>query len=245
MKRLFDNVNEETYNSCFLACVIVCFLFSCTILGATYISNRQAAKDRDTMLNMIIAYIATATDDEYDQIAEEIRHDFIFRKWDERTRQFVQYIPNRAARCCACQRSHQPQMYLLAVNTGNLYAIAPETPQPSGTIRFASGYDEISQTSLNIVRDSYLDYDMLSLRQGNDVVSIHRMKNIFCDDCIDKILSTINGQTITSFVFFSAGDNLFYPVSDGQEMQGDDYTISTSYDIENREMRIKYYKDTY
>ena len=136
-------------------------------------------------------------------------------------------------------------MYLLAVNAGNLYSLAPETPQPSGTIRFASGYDEISQTRLNIVRDSYLDYDMLSLRQGNDVVSIHRMKNIFCDDCIDKILSTINGQTITSFVFFSAGDNLFYPVSDEQEMQGDDYTISTSYDIENREMRIKYYKDTY
>ena len=245
MKRLFDNVNEETYNSCFLACVIVCFLFSCTILGATYISNRQAAKDRDTMLNMIIAYIATATDDEYDQIAEEIRHDFIFRKWDERTRQFVQYIPNRAARCCACQKERQPQMYLLAVNTGNLYSLAPETPQPSGTIRFAYGYDEISETSLNIVRDSYLDYDTLSLRQGNDVVSIHRMKNIFCDDCIDKILSTINGQTITSFVFFSAGDNLFYPVRDEQEMQGDDYTISTSYDIENREMRIKYYKDTY
>ncbi len=75
MKRLFDNVNEETYNSCFLACVIVCFLFSCTILGATYISNRQAAKDMNEMSNMIIAYIATATDDEYDQIAEEIRHD--------------------------------------------------------------------------------------------------------------------------------------------------------------------------
>ena len=97
MKRLFDNVNEETYNSCFLACVIVCFLFSCIILGATYISNRQAAKDMNEMSNMIIAYIATATDDEYDQIAEEIRHDFVFRKWDERTRQFVQYIPNRAA----------------------------------------------------------------------------------------------------------------------------------------------------
>ena len=103
MKRLFDNVNEETYNSCFLACVIVCFLFSCIILGATYISNRQAAKDMNEMSNMIIAYIATATDDEYDQIAEEIRHDFIFRKWDERTRLFVQYIPNRAARCCACE----------------------------------------------------------------------------------------------------------------------------------------------
>lgn len=90
-----------------------------------------------------------------------------------------------------------------------------------------------------------MDYDTLSLRQERNVVSIHRMKNIFCDDCIDKILSTIDGQTITSFVFFSAGDNAFYPVSDGQEMQGDDYTISTSYDIENREMKIKYYKEVY
>ena len=188
MKRLFDNVNEETYNSCFLACVIVCFLFSCIILGATYISNRQAAKDMNEMSNMIIAYIATATDDEYDQIAEEIRHDFIFRKWDERTRQFVQ----------------------------------------------------ISQTRLHIVRDSYLDYDTLSLRQERNVVSIHRMKNIFCDDCIDKILSTIDGQTITSFVFFSAGDNVFYPVSDGQEIQGDDYSISVYYDRQDDEMQIQY-----
>ncbi len=245
MKRLFDNVNEETYNSCFLACVIVCFLFSCTILGATYISNRQAAKDMNEMSNMIIAYIATATDDEYDQIAEEIRHDFIFRKWDERTRQFLQYIPNKAAQCRACQFDHPPQMYLLAVNNGGLYNIASETPPPSGSISFSGGYDEISQTRLSIVRDSYLDYDMLSLRQGNDVVSVHRMKNIFCDDCIDKILSTINGQTITSFVFFSASDNAFYPISDGQEMQYDDYTISTSYDIENREMKIKYYKEAY
>ena len=99
---------------------------------------------------------------------------------------------------------------------------------------------EISQTSLNIVRDSYLDYDTLSLRQGNDVVSIHRMKNIFCDDCIDKILSTINAQTITSFVFFSASDNVFYPVSDGQEIQGDDYSISVYYDRQDDEMQIQY-----
>ena len=78
-----------------------------------------------------------------------------------------------------------------------------ETPQSSGSISFTGGYDEISQTDLDIVMDGDLNYNIASLTQERDIVSIHRMKTIFCDDCIDKILTTINNQLITSFVLSS------------------------------------------
>lgn len=142
--------------------------------------------------------------------------------------------------CRACQFDHPPQIYLLAVNTGNLYSLARDFSPSPGSLSISGAYDDLSKTSLNIVNDGKQDYIMAYLRQGRDMVSLKRMKTIYCDDCLDKILSTIDGQTITSFVLFSASDETFSPISDGLQMQGEDYALNVNYDVNNNKMQIEY-----
>lgn len=239
MKNIFNHTENKIVYSCFLACLIAItisiFCFTLIILQVNYKINKSI----EATLNMIAAYIVTTTDDEYDDIAQQIRHDLILHT---NAKQLVQYIPNTATQCLACQREHPSQVYLLAVNTGELYSMDRETPQPSGTISFSSGYDEISQTDLDIVMDGDLNYNTASLTQERDIVSIHRMKTIFCDDCLDKILAVIDGQLITSFVFFSTENNTFYPISNNQTIHSAGCNITSAYDRERKEMQIKYYK---
>jgi len=239
MKNIFNNDEENITYSCFLACLAT---FCICIIYFTLIAlqiNYKTNKSTEETLNMIAAYIITATDDEYDDITKQIRQDLILHT---NTKQFIQYIPNTANQCLTCQMEHPLQVYLLAINTGEVYSVNRETPQPSGSISFTGGYDEISKTNLDIVMDGDLNYNIASLTQEQDIVSIHRMKTIFCDDCIDKILTTINNQLITSFVFFSTENNTFYPITNNQKIQSAGCNITTSYNRESKEMQIKYYK---
>lgn len=54
------------------------------------------------ILNTIAAYIASATDDEYEKIAWNIRHDLVYSDFGKNIDNFVRYIPNTSNDCPTC-----------------------------------------------------------------------------------------------------------------------------------------------
>ena len=109
-----------------------------------------------------------------------------------------------------------PGPYLLALNTGELYPMVMDTPQPEGTLSLWGGVDELSQSTLQIISDFHLPYNTAHLRQTYTTLSLHRLKNTYCDSCIDKILAAvadIDGDNLVPFLLFTAADTAFYPIN--------------------------------
>lgn len=234
IKKIFNRIDNEITYSCFFACLIT--LVICTIFFAvlTLQLNHKINKNTDELFNTITAYITAATDDEYNAIAEQIRHDLLSHS---NTNQLIQYIPNTAEDCPTCQEVYEYQMYLLANNTGELYHIDTERRLTGEQMSLSAGYDEISQTQLSILYDHSC---IVNINQKEDIVSLHKMKTIFCDDCIDKILAAIDGQYITSFVIFMPQEQAFYPICEDTEISLENIALEVYFDKENGEMNLVY-----
>lgn len=215
-------MNRFTSKTALQCCVIACIVI--------VIINTTLLLSFNHRINFITACITTATDKEYTQIAQEIRHDLIYHS---DIKELIQYIPNTTTDCPTCKDFYPYSVYFLAINTGELYCINTVNKLTGEQFSFSSGYDEISQTKLNII---YNRTCTASINQKLDTISIHRMKTIFCDDCIDKILAVIDLQDITSFVIFIPQEQAFYPISKYTEISLENIAIEIYYDKEMREM---------
>ena len=234
MNYLWEKLNNNIFYNCLLACLTTCiimFVFFGIYLVQLHREYNEMTKE---LLNTVAGYLTNATADEYDEIAQEIRHDLIYRANEK---YLIQYIPNTATNCPTCQRDYEYQIYFLANNTGEMYHIDTYRRLTGEQISISGGYDEISQTRLNIIYDNNCT---VHINQEKDIVSIHRLKATFCDDCIEKILTAIDGQYITSFVIFIPQERAFYPISEDTELQIDNGTLSITYNKEIGEMYVEY-----
>lgn len=75
---------------------------------------------------------------------------------------------------------------------------------------------------------------------GRRIVSAHKMKSVFCDDCIREILNTIDGQLLEEVVLFDAEQKAFYPVKDEETLQIGSYGLAVSYDSGDFRIDIEY-----
>ena len=110
-----------------------------------------------------------------------------------------------------------------------------QTGEKSGGIQQTCGYDEISESSIRIIKERREAAGTAVLSRGRGVVSIHKMKGKFCDTCIQKILETVKGEA----VIYDAVDKRFYPVAEGERQIGD-YVFQTAYEQGNYEIQIEY-----
>ena len=117
--------------------------------------NRRNDAAMEELLNMVISYVESATEDEYDEIAQTIRHDLVFHKYEKDIEKYIRYIPNTSEKCRACRGIYPAQAVLVSLNTGESYSldlfeqgIEPEEYQ--GNTLLTYGYDEISQTGIHI-----------------------------------------------------------------------------------------------
>ena len=88
-----------------------------------------------------------------------------------------------------CQESYPAQAFLVCVNTGETYSLdvyhTDESPDDEyGGMRLSFGYDEISEASIHVTsypgeQDGYAE-----IFRGRRIVSAHKMKSVFCDDCM-------------------------------------------------------------
>lgn len=103
----------------FMISMMVMIAFS----AVNAINNHKATKGMEAFLNTVFTYMATATDDEYEEIAQTIRHDLIYSPYREDIENLIQYIPNTAESCCLEQKSYPTRINLVFPNTGELYGL--------------------------------------------------------------------------------------------------------------------------
>ena len=75
----------------------------------------------EEFLGTVVTYIATATDDEYEEIAQTIRHDYVCHH-GQMSKTFIRYIPNTADGCCL-ERELPERINLVFLNTGAAYGL--------------------------------------------------------------------------------------------------------------------------
>ena len=78
-----------------------------------------------------------------------------------------------------------------------------------------------------------------SIDLGRGIVSAHKMKTHFCDDCIREILTTVEDEFIDEAVIYDAEEKTFYPVTEG-DLQIGDYSFHTYYEDGGYEIKIAY-----
>lgn len=205
---------------------ILCLCIISLLLPVERIQNRR-------LVNTIAAYVASATDDEYDKISWQLRHDLVYSDFGQNKDNFVRYIPNTSGLCPTCNTNDWAQAFLVCTNTGEFYEMdvyvdgfLPDTHY--GAVHMTNGYDEISQTALSTTRIPDRKRTTIELRRKRGIVSIHKMKTLFCDDCIHNILTTTENAPIGEFVIFDSGKKKFYPIDDEIAVQIGDYNIVTT-----------------
>ena len=211
--------------------------------------NRRNDEAMEELLNMVISYVEAATEDEYDEIAQTIRHDLVFHKYEKDIEKYIRYIPNTSEKCRAFKGSYPAQAVLISLNTGESYSldlfeqgIEPEEYQ--GNTLLTYGYDEISKTSIHISKSPGENSGLAEIERGNGIVSIHRMKKLFCDDCIRAMLDTVENQLIGEVVICDTKKNTFYPLEDESKVQIGDYALETEYKDGDYEIAVKSVNET-
>ena len=131
-------------------------LFSIGIIAGNIWTNHQNQKDMEEFLGTVVTYMATATDDEYEEIAQTIRHDLVYSQYGQDVENLIRYIPNTADGCCL-ERELPERINLVFLNTGAAYGLEIfdntepiESQREGGSTMITSGYDEISEAHLSM-----------------------------------------------------------------------------------------------
>lgn len=231
----------------FMLCMSAVALFSLVIGFSNMRVNRKNSENMMEVMEMIATYIGSATQDEYEEIAKTLRNDLVFSEYGQDMENYIQYIPNTTDNCRTCMDAFPSQVYLIYTNTGQPYDLdlfepgekPNEDDYDSTTMSF--GYDEISETSLHIAKMPGQHIGNATIHRKQGILSVQRMKSLFCDDCIREILGTVEHQLVEEVIIFDAAQKKFYPVDSGTVVIGD-YTLQIEYDHGDYEIDIKYTK---
>ena len=200
--------------------------------------NKEIGELED-MLYMISSFMATATEDEYQDIADELHHSLVKRTLTEDDLKYLEYIPNTAENCPfeATDRAGGP--YLVALNTGTFYDLAVYTEEypledkgQYGPYTMDFGYDEVSLTNIFFDFDRDSGTATVELARKNGEISIHRLKDQFCDECIRDLAEILAHKSVMEFVIYDAATDTIYPIVESAEYEAGDYAISITRNVE-------------
>lgn len=205
--------------------------------------DRRNDEAMEELLNMVISYMESATEDEYDEVAQTIRHDLVFSAYEKDMEKYIRYIPNTSDKCRACKESYPAQAVLVSLNTGESYSLdlferGIGTEDYQGNTQLTFGYDEISQTSIRISKSPGEGKVSAEIERGNGIVSIHRMKKLFCDDCIKAMLDAVENHPIGELVICDTEGNVFYPIEDESKAQIGGYVLEIKYKDSGYEIEV-------
>lgn len=135
----------------FMGCLMAAFTAIITVCMSIIKSRKEEAQDMEKIMNTIYAYLAESTEEEYNEIAEKIRQDLVLGKYYAKNKpEYLDYIPNTANDCVA--EEHGSPM-LLDLNTGAAYQLDFSEEEEQDGLSVSWGYDEISETGIQIVAD--------------------------------------------------------------------------------------------
>ena len=84
----------------FMISMMTLVLLLAAVTVSNYRADRENAESLEKVLDTLNAYLATATEDEYEDVAETIRHDLVYSQYGEDIESLIQYIPNTSDSCC-------------------------------------------------------------------------------------------------------------------------------------------------
>ena len=93
---------------------------------------------------------------------------------------------------------------------------------------------------LSIFRVADEGKNTVELDREYGIVSVHKMKALFCDDCIEEILNAVEERPVSEFVIFDAEGKTFYSVDDGIEIRIGDYAMECVEKKGDYEIKIEY-----
>lgn len=226
------------------ACMLV--LVELAIFAGNQWVNYKNNQDMEKILSTIATYMATATEDEYDEIAQTIRHDLVYSQYGQDIENLIQYIPNTADGCCLEREGYPERINLVFLNTGETYGLdifdksePIEDQRGNGGTIINFGYDEISEAHVTIMKNPNMDSGTASIDRGRGIVSAHKMKTHFCDDCIREMLNTVEDEFIDEAVIYDTEEKNFYPITEGDLHIGA-YSFQTVYKDGCYEIAIEY-----
>lgn len=230
----------------FMISVLTIIVFLAAVTVSNYRTNRTNAENLAKVLDTVNTYLATATEDEYEEIAETIRHDLVYSQYNEDIENLIQYIPNTADGCCMEREGYLSRANLVFLNTGEMYGLdvletgdLPEPEEEGYSVQLTCGYDEISEASIHITKERGAGTGTADFSRGRGITSVHKMKEKFCDDCIREILDTVENEAVGEAVIYDTVEKKFYPVTEGT-MQIGDYEFQTGYEQGKYEIQIEY-----
>lgn len=67
---------------------------------------------------------------------------------------------------------------------------------------------------------------------------------MFCDDCIEAMLDTVDSQLIGELVIYETEKNVFYPVEDESKVRIGDYALEIEYKDSGYKIDVKSVNET-
>lgn len=234
------------YGSFLVNAGLVVLVFVGIFIGDAW-STYRSDKETEELFGYLATYLSTATDDEYEEISETIRHDLVYSEYGQDIDNLIEYVPNTSDICCLEREAgFIERNNVVFLNTGETYGLdiydsteSVELQQQMGGTRMTSGYDEISGATLTITSTPSEGTATARLDNGRGIVSVHKMKSLFCDDCIRKILELTDGEYVRTAVIYDAETQEFYPIADG-DMEIGDYSFHTYYEDGTEKIDIEY-----
>lgn len=205
--------------------------------------NHQNVEYMKSIMETTKSYMGSATEDEYDKIVQTIRNDLVFSDYSKGLQKYAKYIPNASEKCHTCKGNSAAQAILVSLNTGKSYDLdltRKETEEGQGGVKVAFGYDEISQTRIRMIKSPERKEGTVEIERGSGIVSLHRMKRLFCDRCIENILKVIEGQEMEEFVIFDTEEIIFYPIKHGDKVRIGNDMLEVAYKNGDCEIEITF-----
>ena len=136
------------------------------------------------------------------------------------------------------------QAVLVSLNTGEWYVLdlfeQGEGPGDNlGSVKVAFGYDEVSQTRIRMLKSPGRKEGSAKIEQGKGIISIHKMKEQFCDECVKEILKAVEGQELEELVLLDMEKHVFYPLEDKSRVQIGEYILKTEWKDSVCEIKIR------
>lgn len=229
------NKREKRFDNVLLLHLLIALaaVFAVAMAVTGWQIRRQTAQFR-LALDTLTAYLSTATEEEYGDIAGEIHNSLILRTLSAEDLPYLDLIPNTAQDCPLEQACYTQAggLYLVALNTGELYDLSPGQTGDGGVFWTRFGYDEVSRSSIVIRCEPEPGTLEVHLSREGGEVSVQRMKRLFCEESIRQLAGVLTGGSVLEFVLFDASDLTLYPIAESAEYQLEHYAVSILRDTE-------------
>ncbi len=197
-------------------------VFLLMMTASVILVSRQNKTYAEELQEAVCAYLLLATEEEYDQIADTIRHDLIYRQGGQEIERLAEAVPNTSGTCCLAGEVCREQVNLVFLNTGEAYGLdiynqeePLEAQKSKGGMELSFGYDEISGTQLTVQKEPNKNAASAMVHREREIVSVHKMKARFCDSCIGKMLDAVQAAPVEEAVLYDAAEKKFYPITEG------------------------------